>query len=215
MVLFFFAMPSLRALRPPPKFTVNLDAEPLKRWDGAVNIVLERHPFEFSFGPTFQSHNQTLFSKLTDDQYQSLGVALNTHYPETAAELKGISLQFIAAGHFVSFEYLAAWVYFHELAHTPLADQNAYSRSCSVALAKDSDGKMLHVGNMDQSPENVRNITLQTTFTRNGSTVFQGVDWYWITTGVVSLRMRNVSSQSHHRTCASHTLRHGASAKVS
>ena len=201
LLLSFFALvPSLRALNAPPTFTIDLGVEPRRRWDGAVKIVLERHPFDFSFGPTFESHNKTLFSKLSSQQYQSLAAALETHYPETAEELKGISSQFIAAGHFVSFEYLAAWVYFHELAHTPLADKDVYSRSCSVALAKDSDNNILHVGNMDQGPENVRNITLQIAFTRNGSTVFQGVDWYWITTGVTRcVRKGFVSLQENWR----------------
>ena len=75
--LFLFAIiPSLRALKSPPKFTVNLDLEPQKRWDGAVKLVLETHSFDFSFGPTFESHNKTLFSNLTNKQYQSLGGAL-------------------------------------------------------------------------------------------------------------------------------------------
>ena len=201
VLLCFFAIPMIGALKTPPQFVVNLDVEPQQRWNGVVKLVLEAHPFNYSFGPTFESHNKTLFSKLTDNQFQTLGSALQNHYPETAEELRGISLQFIAAGHFVSFEYLAAWVYFHELAHTALADRgNSYPRSCSAALTKDSDNQILHVGNMDQSPENVRNITLQITFVRNGSTVFQGVDWYWMTTGVTRcVRKGFVSLQENWR----------------
>ena len=46
-------------------------------------------------------------------------------------------------------------------------------------------GGTLHVGNMDQSPPSVRNVPLLVKFfDGNGSTKFEGVDWYWITTGV-------------------------------
>ena len=172
-------------LAPPPTFTLNLSAPAETRWRGAVGLVLAAHPFNESFGPTFAEHNVTLFSKLTERQYHTMSSALKTHWPEQANELRGIASDFAAAGHFVSFEYLVAWVYFHALAHTPLLSADADTRECTGILARTASGGVLHVANMDQSPMSVRNITLHVKFVfGNGSLAFEGADWYWITTGV-------------------------------
>lgn len=143
-----------------------------------------------------------------------------------ASELRGIAKEFASLGYpQITYEYLASWVYFHELAHTDIASPEAVAmknnaRSCSAVLAYDSSSTLanrplLHMGNMDQSPEAVRNITLRLTFFRSGNAefggspasspsqspfstrisptspsphqkqiLFEGVDWYWFTTGV-------------------------------
>ena len=78
----------------------------------------------------------------------------------------------------MSFEYLAGWVWFHELAHTDLQDENTtVAQECTGILAQDGDA-LWHGGNMDQSPESVRNITMEFEFTRGkNQLVFRGVDW--------------------------------------
>ena len=43
-------------------------------------------------------------------------------------------------------------------------------------------------------PQAVRNLTLQVMFTRGGELLFQGVDWYWITTGVTRAVRKGVAS---------------------
>ena len=55
---------------------------------------------------------------------------------------------------------------------------------------------------MDQSPEAVRNVTLRVSFVNGTSgTVFEGVDWYWFTTGVTrGVRQGAVSFQENWRT---------------
>ena len=75
------------------------------------------------------------------------------------------------------------------------------SKECTGILAQDSDtGLLMHGGNMDQSPESVRNVTMRFSFTRGGETVFQGVDWYWITTGLTrAVRKGFVSVQENWR----------------
>ena len=40
------------------------------------------------------------------------------NHPEIAGELKGISAQFLAHGHYVTYEYLVGWLWYHEIAHT-------------------------------------------------------------------------------------------------
>lgn len=196
---------SARSLTPPPRFVMNLDSPASTRWNGAVKAVLDVHPFEWSFGAAFSAHNTSMYNNVTEAQYQLIGNSFASHYPQNADELRGISAQFADLGHYVSFEYLAAWVYFHELAHTDIATPDSVARngrSCCAVLARDATTKeIMHVGNMDQSPLAVRNVTLQVEFRMNGSVVFEGVDWYWFTTGVTrAVREGMVSVQENWRT---------------
>ena len=107
---------------PAPTFELNLSAPPRERWNGALELVLSRHRYEDSWLPTFAEHNRTLFDRLQPEHWSALTAALERHFPETAEELRGIHDQFSTllphAG--VTFEYLVGWIYFHELAHTPL-----------------------------------------------------------------------------------------------
>lgn len=89
-------------------------------------------------------------------------------------------------GHYTTFEYLCAWVWFHELDHTELASNASQPRACTALLVRSDRGDVLHARNMDQTPHSVRNITLSLTFTRGAQEQFRAVDWYWFTTGVVT-----------------------------
>ena len=104
----------------PPAFTVDLDKPAAQRWNGSVSAVLARHDFAHSFEPVFSAHNATLFSNLDDDHFALLATSVQRHFPEQAAELRGIAAEFQRAGHAVSFEYLCGWVWFHELDHSDL-----------------------------------------------------------------------------------------------
>ena len=68
---------------PVPKVTIDLN-EPEQSWANAVRTVLHTHGWEHSFGPVFQAHNASLFSKLTDDQWQLLASSIRTHWPDNA-----------------------------------------------------------------------------------------------------------------------------------
>mmetsp|Transcript_4857 Transcript_4857/g.12933 ORF Transcript_4857/g.12933 Transcript_4857/m.12933 type:complete len:394 (-) Transcript_4857:493-1674(-) len=168
----------------PPTFDLNLSAPARMRWHGALAATLARHPYESSWLPTFTEHNKSLFSKLQPDDWTTLTSVFEAHFPENAEELRGIHDDFNAllpdAG--ITFEYLVGWVYFHELAHTPMAQAfSSASRECTALLARAPDvaAGLVHVGNMDQSPPAVRNITLEVTFRgHDGSVSFRGVDWY-------------------------------------
>lgn len=184
------------ALEVPPSLTIDLSQQPGKRWDGTVAAILARHPYHHSFGPVFAAHNKTLFQALSSEDWTILGNAMRQHWPETAAELGGISAQFAAAGHSeVSFEYLVGWVYFHELAHTHVANHRLHS-GCTGVVAQTQGGAVLQGGNMDQSPPAVRNLTLRLRFVDGaGRTVFEGTDWYAVlTTGVTRAVRRGLAS---------------------
>lgn len=99
----------------PPRFELDLSLLPQRRWSGALDLVLDTHGFDNSFGPAFKFHNDSLFSYLTAEQFTELAAALTTHFPETATELHSLAKDFHARGHLVTFEYLAAWTYYHEL----------------------------------------------------------------------------------------------------
>ena len=43
----------------PPQFILDIGKAPINRWEGAVTSVLKIHPFEYSFGPVFEAHNET------------------------------------------------------------------------------------------------------------------------------------------------------------
>jgi N-acylethanolamine-hydrolysing acid amidase len=136
----------------------------------------------------------------------------------SAAELRGICDEFAYLHHPVSFEYLAAWVYYHELAHTDLqAPSFRRPRSCTgLIVSASADNSRIgtdsmgggagagvgggggvvitHVANMDQTPEAVRNITLRVHIVRGSITVAEGADWYWFTTGLSRMVRRGVAS---------------------
>eukprot|EP00927_Polykrikos_kofoidii_P010913 TRINITY_DN14608_c0_g1_i1.p1 TRINITY_DN14608_c0_g1~~TRINITY_DN14608_c0_g1_i1.p1 ORF type:complete len:414 (+),score=53.94 TRINITY_DN14608_c0_g1_i1:131-1372(+) len=171
----------------PPNVVVDLSKPPQSRWEGAVEKILERHPYEYSFEPVFKSH-APLFDAISAAQRTRISSAVSRHYPDTIAELECISRQFAAIGHGeVNLEYLTLWLYFHELAHTELKEEAKIStRECTGVVAQSEADVMFHGGNMDQSPPATRNLTLRVKFIDEvGNTVFQGVDWYTIlSTGV-------------------------------
>ena len=171
-------------LSAPPTFSVNVSASPRLRWKGAVGSVLAAHDFASGFGQIFEYHNRTLFSRLPAHAWDTLASSIDTYWPEQGQELRGIADDFAAHGHAeVSYPYLAGWVWFHALAHTDAWNQSAtdasVARECTALLARGATGGTMHVGNMDQSPPAVRNVTLRVRFVQSdGSLIFEGVDWY-------------------------------------
>eukprot|EP00040_Diaphanoeca_grandis_P013583 m.68748 g.68748 ORF g.68748 m.68748 type:complete len:422 (+) comp23988_c0_seq1:257-1522(+) len=181
----------------PPQFRLDTAQPPEHRWDGAVKAVLDVHAWDTGFGPSFAAHNASLFSHLPAEAFDVMVLALETYFPVNAAELQGIARQFGELGYPVSYPYLAAWVYYHELAHTDAASPGYRahaSKECTGIVTRSPDGSVTHAGNMDQGPEAVRNVTLQVEFTHNDELVFSGVDWYWFTTGVTRAVRKGVAS---------------------
>ncbi|CAK9054341.1 unnamed protein product [Durusdinium trenchii] len=184
-----------QALELPPRFTLDLRKPAHTRWDGAVDLILSKHPYEESFLPVFQEHNKSLFDQLNASHFDALGKAVSSHYPETALELQGIAQQFAARGFPVTFEYLSAWLYFHELAHSDVV-QKLDARECTGIVAETADGSIMQLANMDQSPLAARNLTLRISVVDDkGEPLFEGVDWYTLlSTGVSRAVKRGVAS---------------------
>ena len=153
---------------------------PSQRWVGALRSATNGRAWENSWGPIFTAHNESLFNRFDEAAWLSLEVALSKHYPTQAQEILTIASEFevVFPGHYVSFSYLAGWVYYHSLAHSDLASGNTtFWRECTGILATDGT-TVRHVANMDQSPTAVRNVTLSVNFVNGSSTVlFYGVDW--------------------------------------
>jgi len=118
-----------------------------------------------------------------------------------ASELDGISQSFAKAGHIVTFEYLCGWVWYHELAHSDL-QRGVATPECTGIIGEDANKNIFHARNMDQNPTSVRNITLHVTFVQNSEILFDSVDWYWFTVGVMTAVKKGVSSlQENWRFC--------------
>eukprot|EP00961_Rhodomonas_salina_P004462 61000-Rhodomonas_salina.1 len=176
------------ATQVPPRFVLDLDKPPSERWRGAVELVLASHSFESGFGETFAQYNKTLYDNLKPHHWKLLVSALAEHFPEQAEELAGLAKEFQKQGHYVSVEYLAGWVFSHELGHTDLlipSQRSEISKSCTGIVVEDADGSILHGANMDQSPKAVRKLTLAVDIMQKGAVIMSGVDWYWFTTGSI------------------------------
>ncbi|CAJ1389830.1 unnamed protein product [Effrenium voratum] len=192
----FVWLATASALEMAPRFVLDLKKPPEERWEGAVDLILQRHGYAHSFAPVFAEHNATLFDHLTAEHFEALGQAVERHFPSTAAELKGLARQFQGKGFAVSFQYLAAWLYFHELAHSDAKATDLEARECTGIVTQAADGSILHVANMDQSPLAARNLTIRVSVvSSSGDLLFEGVDWYTLlSTGMSRAVKRGVGS---------------------
>jgi N-acylethanolamine-hydrolysing acid amidase len=210
--LLFLLLQRIQSSSPPPVHTLDLSLPPSKRWSGAVRIATGDRTWEESWKNIFQYHNKSLFNKLTDENWSNLGNSLKKYYPMQASEISTIAKEFniLFPQQYVSFNYLAGWVYYHELAHTDLylvKNIDHFPRECTGIIAQskinENDSTIHHVANMDQSPTAVRNVTLHVQFI-NGTKddiLFQGVDFYWFTTGLSRMVLKGyVSVQENWRT---------------
>eukprot|EP00055_Hartaetosiga_balthica_P007223 m.24487 g.24487 ORF g.24487 m.24487 type:complete len:397 (+) comp5659_c0_seq1:169-1359(+) len=181
-------------LAPPPICTAQVQQSGMiasETWSCAIQSVIALYGFENSFEPVFLAHNKTLFNNLNESLFSVLWESIEEYYPIHAAELNDISSTFSNLGHYVSVEYLAAWVWFHELAHTT-ASTLEMPTGCTAVITRRGDAKgFFHARNMDQTPSQARNLTVHFLFKNPNSTDpndiwFEAVDWYWITTGFMT-----------------------------
>lgn len=187
LVLSFNLLTLLYAYWAIPSVNVNLDDPPRVRWQPAAKKIIETYGYDRSFAPVFAFHNQTTFAKLTPNAYLRMANAIDKNFPEYAEEIRGI-LDVINRAD-VTFEYMAAWAYFHELGHTfesPVTE-------CTGVLVS-VNGQVIHGRNMDQSPDEARNLVLHLHVYKNGKKVGESVDWYWFKVGFVTLLKYNVAS---------------------
>lgn len=63
------------------------------------------------------------------------------HFPMYATELKGLAAAFNRTD--VTYEYLAAWVYFHELSHGDYFETPLQYRECTGIIVHGPNGTVL------------------------------------------------------------------------
>lgn len=90
---------------------------------------------------------------------------------------------------------MAAWGYFHELGHVKWTDEEEKQRitECTGVILS-TNQYVIHGRNMDQSPDEARNLVLHLNVYIGGKLVAQSVDWYWFKVGFVTLLKYNVAS---------------------
>ncbi|KAF4653026.1 hypothetical protein FOL47_010751 [Perkinsus chesapeaki] len=178
---------SIEPAEPAPRVVVDLSKRPSLRFKSAVDISLKTWQFNESFEPLFAQWNKTTFDQLTDDDYETFMSSLERYFPVQALELRGISDEFARHGHYVSYAYLAAWAYSHEIGH--FREDPKVHHDCSALLVADKNGHVVHGRNMDQgAPDYARRVTLQLKYVNGGSVMsdVEALDFYWFAGGMVT-----------------------------
>lgn len=176
----------------PPVADVELSAAPAARLGPVLDVFLQSQSFSNSFGPVFSYYNSSLFSKLPQSYFDVVAAAILTHWPDYAAELQGLASAFQAHGYYVTYQYLAAWAYFHELSH--IGSFAPYQRECTGVVARSGSGTVTQGRNMDQVPSQARNLDMHVRYTKHGVVMFEAVDWYWFCAGFVTGFLKGVVS---------------------
>lgn len=184
LLILALALPGALGVISPPHAVIDLDEAPRQRMVPAVEALLSVTPFSSSFAPVFAHYNQSLFDSIGTDRMRDLLSWMDTHYPDTAEEIRGVASALCShpngSSSTVSPEYLAAWTWFHELAHTSACSlPAAQMRACTAYLAKDEGGGVVHGRNMDQQPPEARYLTVSLDLRRGNTSVVRAVDWYW------------------------------------
>lgn len=190
------ALPGALSVIGPPHAVINLDEAPRQRMVPAVTALLAARNFSASFAPVFAHHNASLFDRIGTDRMHDLLAWMDTHYPDSAEELRGIASAISAHpnGGYVSPVYLAAWTWFHELAHTSASLHSAAElRACTAYLATDETGDVVHGRNMDQEPREARYLAVSMDLRRGNATVLRAFDWYWFAGGFMTAVRRGVA----------------------
>ncbi|KAF4681109.1 hypothetical protein FOZ60_012579 [Perkinsus olseni] len=194
----------------PPTVTIDMSLAPEEHFKPAVRAVLKEHAYEDSFEPLFREFNASVFGKekLQDKDYETLADAADKFYPMQARELRGISEEFAAQGHYVSYPYLSAWMYAIEMEHieypssaTTVEDNN----ECTALLVADSEGNVVQGRNMDRPPvytPYARPVTLNFDVINNSNGVpdFKASGFYWIAASFVTIDIPgHLSMQANYR----------------
>ncbi|CAD8146768.1 unnamed protein product [Paramecium pentaurelia] len=152
-----------------PEVEIDLSIEPKQRWKQAIRIIIEQYGYENSFGQVFEFHNKNTFYILDPQDYSTIAKAIRIHYPEYSLELDGIVEELNRSE--ITFEYLSAWAYFHEIAHisTDITE--------STGLLLQVGDQIIHGRNMDQAPIQARNIILHLIIKKDGQYLGESVEW--------------------------------------
>ena len=179
------------ALQAVPTFVFDLDKPPINRWDGAVELIVQKYGWNNSFAPVIDLYLPALDLLIP----YAVKVALENHmmatYPDLYAESRGLGLQLAKAGCgpiCANTTVLSMFTYFYEIAHIdpfkkamPIQMQRACTGILSLPLDPTAD--ILHGRNMDEEPAAGRNLTMNIAVTKGGKVLYKFVDWTWLTGG--------------------------------
>ena len=184
------------ALQPAPVFKLDLARPPTERWRGAVQAVLQMHPWEYSFGPLLSAYNTTTYVLLTPGEVSVLHDSLRRKFPSHLGEVEGIAADFALAGHpEVTVEFLAMMVWWHELAHIADLKVERYgafvTQECTGILAVPAGFRepIIHGRNLDQGTPSGRNVTLDIRVVNGSQQLYNGYDFYWFSSGFVTAQV--------------------------
>eukprot|EP00759_Apiculatamorpha_spiralis_P024966 PhF_6_TR28109/c0_g1_i2/m.41560/K13720/NAAA; N-acylethanolamine-hydrolysing acid amidase len=193
-----------------PHVDIALDhQDPSQVWLPAVHAVLATRTYSQTFLPLFTFANATVFQHLPNSTFSVIGAALEKSNFKFSRELHGVAnaLREASKTH-VSYEYLAAWLYIQELAHTDaLPGPNPFSAKCLGLLICTANQYLIHAKNAEHAASAaVRNVTLYIRASLGGSTAFETADYLWFVGGTLSAwRNTSVTMSSNWR---SQTLRY-------
>lgn len=183
----------------PPIIAVDLDGPPEQRWLGALDHVMQNWEWEYSFGALFKHINDTVVNSLPAHVFSDVGDALRTFWPTQYRELQGLVHGFAQYGHpEITYEYLAVWAYYHSLGHANFGGGSGFSRNpqreCTGVLVSSAGGVVTHGRNMDNEPEQLRNLTIHFKLRIGGHVVAEAMDWYWSGAGFMTVFVPGVVS---------------------
>ena len=173
------------ALQAVPTFTLDLDKQPLNRWDGAVDLIVQKYGWENSFGPVIDMYLPALNRLLPAPIKASLENHLRTTNPDLYGEVTGLGIQLN-----LSSTVMSMFTYFYELSHI---DPGKAVMACAAILSLPANlsADILHGRNMDEEPAPGRNLTMNIAVTKGGKTLYKFVDWSWMTGGFATAWREN------------------------
>ena len=188
----------------PPTFVVDLSVEPRNRWNGAVDLILSRHSYNDSFAAFFVNFQKDQLDAMSAVDKAAIVASVMQNFPTHYEEMAGIADQFNSvpdARGVVTRDFLALWMWFHELSHAPSSTSSfknkKKNKECTGILVLPADRSLpiFHARNLDQDYHTARNATLHVQFKKTsvyGDTVlFEGTGFYWTSTGLVTMQQSN------------------------
>lgn len=198
------------------QFNVDLSKPPATRWCGAVEMVVAKKGWNYTFGPVFHFYQQVLWNSILSTTYGQLESMLKLATPIQYQELTCIAKGFANVGHpEVNVTVLSAWAYFYEMAHAtefntssifysstrqgqqqqqPFGGEQSRPRrpiGCSgiLALPVDKTKPMVHGRNLDLNPYSLRNFTMIVNFSSSSNyqdLLWQGIGPFWFVTSFLT-----------------------------
>lgn len=173
-----------------PKYTVDLDKPPVERWGPLLANQVDKHGWDYSYGPIIDFVNGILpFEdwKKYDKPLQAVGLAMfGVEYFEevTGVYLKAKQLGF---GDQVTNSMLVFFQLFYELA-----------MQCTGIIAHDPDGRVMHGRNMDIGLP-VPNVTADVTWVKNGKELVTSTQYLGYLGVHTGMRLGGWSVQANER----------------